>query len=203
MVSGSDDEVFLEELVIETYLKGSTTVNTLPGPLIDQVREGRVVLFLGAGALKGAVHPKGLSVPEGKQLATAICDEFLSGNLKDRPLAQVAELAISERSLSEVQDFIASFFRDFGPADFHKLIPTFVWMAIATTNYDLVIEKAYSRVLHRTQDLSVFRKNGERIEDNLVGRPIFFTERCELPLPVINKIKGMGEFKVLLHQWGR
>ncbi len=142
-------------------------MNTLPEPLIEQVREGRVILFLGAGALKGAVHPKGFGVPDAKQLASALCDRYLSGDLKDRPLSQVAELAISERSLAEVQDFIASLLQDFAPSDFHRLLPTFVWKAMATTNYDLVVEKAYDCVSDRAQDLSVFRKDGERIEDKL------------------------------------
>ena len=142
-------------------------MSILPSVLVDQIREGRVVLFLGAGALKGATHPKGQSPPDGNQLALALCDKFLFGEFKDRPLSQVAEIAMSERSLVEIQDFIGSLFRDFGPSDFHKLIPTFAWAAIATTNYDLVIEKAYNNASARIQDLAVFRKNEERITDKL------------------------------------
>ena len=66
-----------------------------------------------------------------------------------------------------MQGFIASIFEDFHPADFHKLIPKFVWSAIATTNYDLVLERAYDGVNDKLQNLVVFKKNSERVEEKL------------------------------------
>jgi tetratricopeptide (TPR) repeat protein len=140
---------------------------TLPKPLVDSVREGRSFLFLGAGASIGAVHPKGISLLNGQQLSNKIAEKFLGPEFKDHPLSQVAELAISETDLFTVQEFIASIYREFEPADFHKMIPKFIWRGIATTNYDLIIERAYDAVKDSLQSLVVFKKDGERIEEKL------------------------------------
>ena len=139
----------------------------IPKPLVDHVREGQVVLFLGSGASMGAIHPQKSSPPIGSTLARLIAEKFLSPDFADRPLAQVAELAISETDLYRVQEFVAGIFTHFYPADFHLLIPGFVWSAIATTNYDLIIERAYTQVTTRLQQPVTFKKNGERIEERL------------------------------------
>ena len=140
---------------------------TIPKLLIESVREGQVVLFLGSGASIGAVHHSGLRPPAGDQLSRLIAEKFLGPDFSNRPLAQVAELAISESDLFTVQEFIASIFRDFYPADFHKMIPRFVWSAIASTNYDLIVERAYNEVKDKLQKPIAFMKNGERVEEKL------------------------------------
>ena len=61
-------------------------------------------------------------------------------------------------------------FIGFKPAPFHELLPTFRWRAIATTNYDLIVERAYERVGDRLQALVPFIKNGQR-----AGRPSDFS----------------------------
>src|SRR6266705_2275077 len=88
----------------------------------------------------------------------------LGTEFRGRPLAQVAELAISETNLTTVQEFIADMYRDFHPNTFHRLIPRILWKAIATTNYDLIVERAYDEVSDRLQQAVVFKKNGEHIE---------------------------------------
>ena len=125
----------------------------LPQGLIEDVKAGRVILFLGAGASVGSVDPQGNGPPLGDKLRDLLVAEYLSPSFGDRSLAAVAELAISERSLPEVQDFIAAQFKDLSPAKFHGSIASFKWRAIATTNFDLVIEKAYHEFANRLQDL--------------------------------------------------
>jgi hypothetical protein len=142
----------------------------IPDILLDHIKEGQVVLFLGAGASAGAVHRDNKQPPLGQTLAELIADKFLGAKFRTRPLAQVAELAISETNLFAVQEYIASLFRDFYPNAFHKLIPKIVWKTIATVNYDLIIERAYDDVKDKLQNLVVFIKNGERIEQRLTGR---------------------------------
>lgn len=139
----------------------------LPKILVDQIREGRVVLFLGEGAFIDAVHPKGRKLINIAELSKLIVDKFLEQEFKDRPLSQIIELAISETSLSEVQEFIASQYDNYYPAHFHKLIPRFVWHAIATTSLNLVVERAYDTEQDKVQQLAVFKKNGERVEEQL------------------------------------
>lgn len=139
----------------------------LPTGLKSQVQAGQVVLLLGAGASKGATHPEGMSPPDGAQLARALANKFLAPDLVARPLEYVADLAISEATLGAVQDFIADIYRPFQPADFHRLIPMFRWSMIATTNYDLVIERAFEGCPERLQELVPFIKNGQRVDQRL------------------------------------
>jgi hypothetical protein len=122
---------------------------TLPANLRDAVREQRAVLFLGAGASIGAQHPSHIPIPSGDNLRDLICDRFLGGALKNRTLPAVAAIAANEIGLTALQKFISDHFDPFQPADFHQLIPTFRWKAIATTNYDLVVERAYRQVSAR------------------------------------------------------
>lgn len=134
-------------------------MDTLPGNLVEAVRDQRAILFLGAGASWGATHPSSKKIPTGDELRDLICDRFLQGKLKDRSLAAVAEFAANERDLRTVQRFIHDLFEPFGPADFHKILPQFNWRAIVSTNYDKIIEKAYEGDDPR-QQLVKFVKNG-------------------------------------------
>lgn len=138
----------------------------IPKALIDQIKEGNVVLFLGSGALIGAFHKNGNKAPVGRELASILVRQFLDEDLNDSSLSIVSELAISEYDLYTVQKFIADYFEDFEPSDFHLKIPYIKWKAIVTTNYDLVIEKTYSKVSKKQQTLVKFIKD-ERIDDKL------------------------------------
>ena len=139
----------------------------IPTILIDQIKEGNALLFLGSGAAIGAQHPRNINPPVGDGLSKLIADKFLGSEFYNRPLTQIAELAISETDLLTVQSFVADLFKEFYPADFHKLIPKFAWKAIATTNYDLIVERAYGSVKDKSQELVVFKKNIERVEEKL------------------------------------
>ena len=121
----------------------------IPLSLVDAIKEQRVVLFLGAGASRGATHPDQHVLPQGDNLRDLISERFLGGALKDRQLTFVAAMAASEVGLAQLQTYIKDLFEPYGPADFHLLIPSFRWRAIATTNFDTIIEKAYERVPKR------------------------------------------------------
>ena len=136
----------------------------IPAALIDAIKDQRAVLFLGAGASQQAKHPKGERIPQGDRLRGMICDKFLGGALKDKPLPAVAEYAASETGLSRFQEYIRELFLPFEPADFHLLIPTFRWRAIATTNFDLVIERAYENAPNPLQTLVKAVKNGDSFD---------------------------------------
>jgi tetratricopeptide (TPR) repeat protein len=142
----------------------------IPKPLIEQIRLGHVILFLGAGASFGASHPQNNKIPLGNALRDILAEKYLSSEYKNHSLAQVAELAISETNLFEVQEFIAELFSKFSPNNHQKLIPLFSWKCIATTNYDLIVEKAYEEVKEKSQNLVSFVKNAERIESKLISR---------------------------------
>jgi len=139
----------------------------IPNFLKEQVQDGNVVLLLGSGASIGAVNKYGIKPPIGNELSNLIANKFLGAEYLDKPLSYVSDIAISETDIVTVQDYIASVFIDFYPAEFHKLIPEFVWRALATTNYDLIIERAYSSNSKSLQTPIPFKKNGERIEEKL------------------------------------
>ena len=114
--------------------------------LLHDIQAGEVVLVLGAGASLGASSPSGANAPTSKELTRKIADRFLDGEHADDSLAIVAELAVSETGLFPVQEFIRNIFQEIRPAQFHLLLPTFKWAGIATTNFDLVIERGLRTV---------------------------------------------------------
>lgn len=51
------------------------------------------------------------------------------------------------------------------PAYFHLLIPLFRWFSIVTTNFDLVVERAYFQSLAGLQTLSPIIQDGDRCSE--------------------------------------
>lgn len=139
----------------------------IPDYLLTQIREGKAILFLGAGASFDAVDDKGNKPPSGWKLGEMLSEKFLGGKYSDAPLNQIGEYAISESDLFTVQDFIRGIFEPFNPTKEHLLIPTFRWFGLGTTNYDLLVEDAYKAITDRVQEPALFIDNRDRIADRL------------------------------------
>ena len=139
----------------------------IPPARLNKIRNQEVILFLGAGASVGATHPQAHPVPLNDSLRDLLSDRFLAGALKKKSLAEVADYCINESDLGAVQTYIRDVFEKFGPADHHKLIPQFRWHSIATTNYDLILEGAYSASASSLQTLVVHLRNGDRIDHDM------------------------------------
>ncbi|MEO5991282.1 MAG: SIR2 family protein [Ferruginibacter sp.] len=164
----------------------------LPKHFIEQIKAKNIVLFLGAGASYGAVHPDGLSMPNGQELSDFIAERFLGNSYKGKALSYVAELAISESSLFEVQHFIHELISPFGPSEYHLKISQFPWNRIFTTNYDFVLEEVYKKNKSSVQELfPVVRNTPEyQILHNEKTLPYFKLHGClsvvnDLELPLI------------------
>ena len=142
-------------------------MSDIPPILKDAVKEQRAVLFLGAGASRNAKHPNGDQIPQGDSLRKLICHKFLGGKLMQRPLNAVAAMAANEAGLTEFQSYISDLFMPFEPADFHFLIPKFRWRAIVTTNFDLIVERAYANSTTPRQNLIKTVKDGDRFDTRL------------------------------------
>lgn len=142
----------------------------LPSPLIDAIRRGEVVLFLGAGASWGARNTKSETPPSGQGLADLLARKFLSEKYVGKPLAQVSELAMSHADQSSVERFIQELYQSFEPADFHRQLPLYKWNAIITTNYDQVVEKAYGSARDAVQNLQPWILNSDKV-DTLMRTP--------------------------------
>ena len=137
----------------------------IPSYLETLIREGNVVLLLGSGASLDACNAAGVHPPNVKQLGDTLSDRFLGGKYKDKTLAQISEYAISVADIRTVQEFIRSIFIDFQPTEAHRVMASFRWWGIATTNYDLLVEKAYDGNKNAAQHPVPFIENGDRVED--------------------------------------
>lgn len=140
----------------------------IPKFLIDQISEGRVVIFLGSGSSCTAKNSLGITPPIGNGLSKLLSEKFLGGQYNNAPLNQVGELAISETSLFAVQDYIREIFEGFEPTSAHLTMATIKWFGIVTTNYDLLIEKSYELKTNKTaQKLQKFVEHGDRFEEKM------------------------------------
>jgi len=141
---------------------------TLPDPLIEAVKAQRCVLFLGAGASKEARNAKGEVPPDANQLRDILANKFFGKEMPHRDVMAVAEMAIAISGSSiQVYEEVRKAFIGFAPGVAHRLVPTFNWRAIATTNYDTIVEDAYKAVESRVQQLVPFVKDDEPIDDRL------------------------------------
>ena len=170
----------------------------IPPNLINGIKEQRAVLFLGAGASRNARSPCGTQIPNGDNLRDKICDKFLGSELKQKPLTFVAGVASSEVGIRVFQSYIRELFLPFEPTDFHSLIPKFRWRAIATTNFDLIVERAYQSTQNRLQNLVKIVKDDDNFDTrlNLESTPVGFYKLhgcidhytdCDIPLILNNE----------------
>ncbi|MAZ17627.1 MAG: hypothetical protein CL535_15025 [Ahrensia sp.] len=140
----------------------------LSGPLIEAVKGQRCVLFLGAGASKEAKNSNGETPPDADQLRDILASRFFGKPMPNRDVMGVAEMAIATTgSGPQVYEEVRKAFSGFTPQGAHKLIPTFSWRAIATTNYDTIVEEAYREVTNKVQQPVAFVKDDEPIDDRL------------------------------------
>lgn len=139
----------------------------LPFAMIQAVRGQRVVLFLGAGASMEATDAKGQRPPNAAQLREKLGLHFYGKPMEDYDLMSLSEMAIASHSQALVFEQIKTILEPFNPSAAHRLMASFRWRAIATTNYDLLIDNAYGLERTRLQTLVTFVKDREPIEERL------------------------------------
>jgi len=134
--------------------------------LINQILTGNAILFLGAGASLEAkstdLKYKGLT---GNQLRDLICDEFLSGKSKNKNLSYVGAVVKDLAGMVPVHDLIKTHTKELMPTAGHELIPGIRWKAIATTNYDELVEKSYKSYKKPLQELKRIVGDNDNIQD--------------------------------------
>jgi hypothetical protein len=142
----------------------------VPNLLAEAVKSKRAILFLGAGASKEAKNAAGNTPPDADQLRDFLADRFFGQPMKSRDVMAVAEMAIaSSGGASLVYEAVRQAFDGFQPSTAHKHLTAFSWRMIATTNYDLLIERAYSSSPQRLQSLVRFVKDDEPVEEKLLA----------------------------------
>jgi tetratricopeptide (TPR) repeat protein len=144
-----------------------TKLYQIPTPLIEAMKGRRAVLFLGAGASLEATDDQGRRTPDGDGLRDLISEKFFGKTMAKRSLASVSEMAIATsggRSL--VYDYVRQVLEPYAPNDAHRLVSEFPWRLLVTTNYDLLIERAYGdNKTSALQDLVRFVKDAEPVEE--------------------------------------
>lgn len=118
-------------------------MNGLSPYVREQIISGRAVLFLGAGASIAAKGSSGTQGMSGNALRDRLCDKFLGGESKRRPLNYVADRCTTVAGMGPVHRFLKELFGSLLPTTGHRAIPDFKWRGIVTTNYDFLVERAY------------------------------------------------------------
>lgn len=146
----------------------------LPGGLIEAIRNKRVVLFLGAGASMESRGPNGEKPPSANDLRDRLSTEFLGTKIENADLMSVADMAIEMAGQSVVFEKIRFMLSPLLPTPAHKLLATFRWRALVTTNYDELIEKGYRATRSPLQNIVPVVKNTEPVEELLQSteRPV-------------------------------
>ena len=174
----------------------------LPTALVVAIQEGRAVLFLGAGASRGAKDPNGNDIPDAKTLAALLQNKFLGDGYDNLDLRTTYDLACSQRDVRTVQAFLFETLNPFQPAGFHQLVPSFAWAGICTTNYDLIIERAYKTAHPSLQKLVPNTKDSDGATDQLDGRSLLYvklhgclTRHTEIKPPMVTSTEQLIGFR--------
>ena len=140
----------------------------IPFLLTEAVKNGRAILFLGAGASKECRNKTGDTPPNADQLRDIISQKYFGKLMPGRTVMAVAEMAIENGAGSNlVFQTVNDAFDGFEPSEAHRSVSDFNWRTIATTNYDTFLEAAYSDPKRRRQTLVPFVKDDEPVEEKL------------------------------------
>lgn len=110
---------------------------------IKNALSGNAILFLGSGASVGAINQNGESFPIGQELAERLYPSCTN-------LDQAADLFCEDKDAEnkdgeqELITFLKNQFRAKTITPHQKQIPSVPWKRIYTTNYDNIVEKAYT-----------------------------------------------------------
>jgi SIR2-like domain len=154
--------------------KTSAQTLELPFQLIEAVKSRRAIPFLGAGASKEATNAAKARPPDANQLRDILATRFFNKDMSHRDVMAVAEMAVATSGgQARVFEVVREAFDKFEPGEAHRLLTHFNWHMIATTNYDLLLERAYEDP-QRRQSLVRFVKDDEPIEERLqaVSNPV-------------------------------
>src|SRR5262249_3103505 len=86
------------------------------------------------------------------------------------------DLACSVRDVRTVQKFLFDQLNAFRPAAFHLLLTSFPWAGILTTNYDLIIERAYGQAKSPLQRLVPNVKDEDGATQRLDHRSLLYVK---------------------------
>lgn len=138
------------------------------GEILEKVKEGKVVLFLGAGASFGA------GGPGADALSEMIKQKFLKVGQDLNNLLDVCQDAVDTPPYDkqQLEDFVISKLGSLKPTKSHHEMAKYDWAAVFTTNYDNLIEVGYQLAPQRLKRCYPLRKADFSI--NLTDRSILY-----------------------------
>jgi len=147
----------------------------IPNRLLSALKSGKVVLFIGAGANYNCKMTNGQNMPSGKKLSELLSLKF--NVRKAESLGETAELVEANYTRGELNTFLIELLTGAIASEGFKLITTFKWASIYTTNYDLLIEDIYSS--QRTfQNLKVYYTSNQQIDLGPNDLPLYKLHGC-------------------------
>lgn len=123
--------------------------------VFKQIQESNTILFLGAGA----------SVGEKKYLSKEIISYYeaaLGRNIHESNITKFVDILSADENFSRTHfdNFVIQMLQKLKLTEAHKILATIPWRQIITTNYDLLVERAYNEITQTSQkiyDLKVIR----------------------------------------------
>jgi hypothetical protein len=117
--------------------------------ILEQLNDGHAVLFLGAGSTRSCRKPDGKRGVTGDELASDILRELNGGvdpGIKGVSLMQASEFytSVKDSARAGLDKFVQERLNDLRPTVGHYLSTAFPWQAVVTTNYNRVVEDAWS-----------------------------------------------------------
>lgn len=122
--------------------------------ILEKVKEGKVVLFLGAGASFGA------GGPGADTLLEMIRKKFSKAGVDLNNLLEVCQDVVDTPPYDkqQLEDFVVSSLDSLKPTKSHHEMAKYDWSAIFTTNYDNLIEIGYQLAPQRLKPCYPIRK---------------------------------------------
>ncbi|MHB0877769.1 MAG: SIR2 family NAD-dependent protein deacylase [Anaerolineae bacterium] len=133
--------------------------------LLRKLRAGQVVLFLGAGACADCTSRAGTPAPLARQLAQLIHDRFFGDDSFDYDLQTISQYAIDRDGRRALERFIYETLIDLQPSQTLARIAQLPWRAIYTTNFDVLLEKAYEAARQPAQRLRLIHSDMDQIDN--------------------------------------
>lgn len=146
----------------------------IPKRLLSALKSGKVVLFLGAGANNHCCLNNGERMPSGDKLAELLSKKF---EVRHTNLAETSEFVEANYTRPELNTYIIELLTGAQPSTGFKLIKTFKWNSIYTTNYDLLIEDIYSDH-DAIQKLKVYYTSVQHIDLGPNDVPLYKLHGC-------------------------
>ncbi len=111
----------------------------IPERLVELIRTGQCVLFLGAGATRDA------GGPTGPELASLLAAKFSITDIPTTDLQHFSDILMGVDTVDreDVDRVVVETLKSIKPSRGHRKIPSFRWKAIFTTNYDRLVEISY------------------------------------------------------------